>query len=147
VRLRFRIPDTDQDEENEENRTADWGSEGRASEEPEEAVDLTELGPKALILGLGAAATQIFWPLPLFYLLAFALIGAATGLAYLLEIGRDGWIVGVFFYFLVDLFTPAYADVNFFLRTIFVMVAALGLTVGIGAMIQRARRNEDSDPT
>jgi hypothetical protein len=131
MRLRFRIPEEDEEEDEQ-------------GAEPDEEPDVEDLVPKALIVALGAAATQVFWPLPAPYLLLFGLIGAATGVAYVLRTGRVGWMAGVIVYGVVNFFMPSDADPSFFLRACFVFVAALGLTVGVGLLIQRGwGPNED----
>ena len=129
MKLRFRLPDEDEDEP----EVPDVPDETGEGPEPE------GLTLQALTLAGAAASAQVFWPLPLLYVVIFGALGVGIGLAGIFRFGKAGVLAGIVAFALADLFTPASAPVSFVLRTICVMLAALGLTLGVGALIERSR--------
>ncbi len=122
MKLQFRIPDEDEDEH---------------EAQPSEPPDTEDLIPKALTVAVGAAATQVLWPLPVAYLVLFALAGAVAGVIWLLRISEWGTIGMFVFFMALEFLTPAGADAGFILRTLSAAIAAFAFVIAGGVVIQR----------
>lgn len=132
MKLRFRLPDEDEDETEAGERPAE-------PPEPSEPVDPRDISRKAMLVAIGGVATQVLWPLPVLHVVLFGSIGVLIGAAAVLKLEKqEAAFAGFILWGLMDFFTPSGTDIGFLVRTFVVTLGALGAVVAARRWILRA---------
>lgn len=126
MKLRFWLPETDQEDELEE-----------APEPPK--LPSVEKARGAAFIGAGViVGCQILFPLAVPFLLMFGATGAAAGALFALQ-DREAAALGlVGLWFIEDVFLRPSGDWGWIVATTIVMIGAVALGLGVGMLVRRA---------
>jgi len=98
-----------------------------------------EQGWTRAVFGLGLlAVSELLSPLAAGWMLLFAFIGVAAGIAWLLEERALGALGGIVFWSVLQFVSPPHASLSFTGVSFAVTFGAVALVQGVGVMIKRS---------